>query len=148
MEIMDKVKKIVGVLVAALMLVGVWSLSLGHADAATGKPTAAQIKKICATSGRGDALYRTYCMRNGTVQDAAHRWYAWVPLGVKGKEQQGGYDRRSICKFAVEDYSSVHDAAYEIFYDPAYDAFHNHRQVLRWMGDFARVDCRSMGYTV
>lgn len=145
---MNNVKKIAGVLLAALMLVGVWSLSLGHADAATGKPTAAQIKKICATQGRGDALYRKYCMRNGTVQDAAHRWYAWVPLGVKGKEQQGAYDRRSICKFAVEDYSSVQDAIREIFYDPAYDSFHNHRQVLGWMADFARVDCHSMGYTV
>lgn len=143
---MNRFKMFVAALLAAfLMVVGGTALTAG---AAVKPPSKAQIKKICNTKGRDNALYWRYCMTDGTVQDAAHIWYAWTPNGVKGKEQRDGWDKRSLCKFAVKEYGSIEASVHEAWFDPAYDNYRRHEFVLTWVGRFAKNDCLSMGYRV
>jgi hypothetical protein len=103
-------------------------------------------KNVCETAGRESAAYRRACMTPGTVLDAARLWYS-VPVGVKGRESQGLADRRSVCRYAGE-FGGIRPAVRERFFDMAYDSFLRHEAVLRSAGEFARHDCRAMGYRV
>lgn len=108
--------------------------------------SAALIKKVCATKGRSDALYWRYCMKPGTVEDAAREWYS-LPVGMKGRENRDMENRRSICKFSGQ-FGGVKPAVRELWHDPAYDTYRNYKLVLDWTGRFAVNDCRAMGYRV
>lgn len=128
-------RKIITVVVMVLaMLAGAGAV----ASAAT-RPTGAEVKRICETRGRGDADYRRYCMRYGTVLDGARMWLS-IPLGVKGRESREAYDRRSLCKFAGE-FGGVRAVAREAVFDMAYDRFLNHESVIRGTQRVAVWDC-------
>lgn len=129
-------RKIITVLVLVLaVLTGAGTTA--PADAAPRKLTAAEVKRVCETRGRGDADYRRYCMRVGTAADGVAMWFG-IPLGKVARE--GDYNRRSLCRYAGQ-YGGVRAMAREAVFDMAYDRFHNHERVIRVTQRVAVWDC-------
>lgn len=127
-------RKIITTLVTLGLFVGALT---GTAEARDARPTPAQIKRVCETSGRGDAAYDRYCMRYGTAADGIRLWFS-IPRGRMARE--GEFNRVSLCRYAGQ-YGGVRPMAREVLFDMAYDRFHNHTQVLRVAGTVAVWEC-------
>ena len=113
------------------------------ADAATPRTAAAS---VCETGHRGQPAYDRKCLRSGTFKIAAMMWLS-IPEGAKGRESDGAYNRRSVCKFAGR-YGGTRTAVRELLTDVTYDSIRNWGQSLTWSADTAVIDCTSLGYKI
>lgn len=135
-------KKIVMALLASVLMM---MMGLGTTAEAVTRPTPAQIKKICATSFRGNADYNRYCLVTGKVSDGIRMWRE-IPLG-KRTDRDGEFSRYAMCKYAGQ-YGGIRVMVREELYDVAYDHYRNHRMVLNVAGWVAKFDCQRAGYRV
>lgn len=114
----------------------------GSADASTVKGSAS----ICETGGRQSARYQRECMTLGSASDGTRMWKT-MPVGTKGRERDGDFNQRSVCKFG-KNHGGIRSEAREIFYDMAYDRFFRHALVLNQVSAEAVKSCRAMGYNI